>query len=89
MLSIFGIILHVETTTNRFPEYPAMRVFSFTPGIVKSEMLKPEFVPFAYDTGALAAGFTLYLANPRADYLRGGFSSANCTYHIWISLNYR
>ena len=57
-----------------------MRVFSLAPGIVKSEMLKPEFLPFAYDTGALSAGFTLYLANPRADYLRGGFIGANCKY---------
>lgn len=36
-----------------------------------------NFTPFAKDKQALTAGLTLYLQKPKADFLRGGFISAN------------
>jgi len=41
-------------------------------------MTKPAFEPFAKDTGELSGEVTLYLAQPRADYLRGGYVNVNC-----------
>lgn len=43
-------------------------------------MVVPAFTPIAKDTQALTGGLTLYLASPKADYLRGGFVNANCEF---------
>jgi len=43
-------------------------------------MMRPEFLRFAVDSGMMAAGMSLYLSLPRADYLKGGFCSVNCKY---------
>lgn len=37
----------------------------------------PPVMAFAHDKQALAAGFTLYLEQAKADYLRGGYVSVN------------
>ena len=62
-------------------EQPNIRVFSIHPGIVEAEsnrgMVVDNFTPFAKDKQALTAGLTLYLQRPQADFLRGGFLSAN------------
>lgn len=66
-------------------EQPKLRVFSVHPGIVaqtdsKRGMVVDAFTPFAHDKGIQTGGVTLYLATPKADYLRGSFISVNCTF---------
>jgi hypothetical protein len=40
-------------------------------------MVVPPLMPLALDSQSLAAGFTLYLQDPKADHLRGGYVSVN------------
>ena len=40
-------------------------------------MVVDAFTPFAKDTQALTGGVSLWLATPKADFLRGGFLSVN------------
>ncbi|CAD0031424.1 unnamed protein product [Aureobasidium pullulans] len=71
----------------KFSEYldaekPDLRVFTLHPGIVaatesKRGMVVDAFTPFAKDPGMLTGAVSLYLATPKAEYLRGGFSSVN------------
>jgi hypothetical protein len=60
---------------------PDIRMFSIHPGIVEAEngrgAVVDSMTPFAKDKQALTAGLTLYVAKPEADFLRGGFVSAN------------
>ncbi|MDI1485926.1 MAG: hypothetical protein OHK93_004115 [Ramalina farinacea] len=62
-------------------EYPSLRTFSVHPGIVAAEdgrgMVIDAFTPFAKDTQALTGGLTLWLDTAAADFLKGGFVSAN------------
>jgi len=58
-------------------EYPNLRVFFLAPGYVKSNMLRPQMTQYAIDDGMMAAGMTLYLSLPEADYLKGGLCSVN------------
>ncbi|KAF2678034.1 NAD(P)-binding protein [Lentithecium fluviatile CBS 122367] len=58
-------------------EHPKMRFFALSPGNVASPLTNPGFLPFAKDTGALAGGWTLFLATQRADYMKGGFLNVN------------
>lgn len=62
------------------PEYPVLRVFSLHPGIVDAAdrgMVVDAFTPFAKDTQGLTGGVSLWLDTPKADFLKGGFISAN------------
>ena len=40
-------------------------------------MIVDTFTPFAKDTQALTGGVSLWLATPRADFIKGTFLSAN------------
>jgi NAD(P)-dependent dehydrogenase (short-subunit alcohol dehydrogenase family) len=73
---------------NRLTEYidaehsqQGVRCFAFHPGgIVTTDMgqTAPSWLkPYLIDTVDLAAGTCLYLATPRADYLRGRYVSSN------------
>ncbi|PQE04766.1 oxidoreductase short chain dehydrogenase reductase family protein [Rutstroemia sp. NJR-2017a BBW] len=59
-------------------EYANLRVFSMHPGIVATDITEGgPLVPFAKDAPELAGMLVGYLAQPRADYLRGGYVCAN------------
>ncbi|TIA09542.1 NAD(P)-binding protein [Aureobasidium pullulans] len=63
-------------------EKPDLRIFTLHPGIVaatesKRGMVVDAFTPFAKDPGMLTGAVSLYLATPKAEYLRGGFMSVN------------
>jgi hypothetical protein len=59
-------------------EYPAVRTFSLIPGIVSSEMSDMgPFAVYAKDEAEQAGAMSLYLASPRADYLKGSLVSVN------------
>lgn len=47
------------------------------PGIVQTELTDPDFVVFALDEIEMGGQLSLYLAQKRADYLRGSFVSVN------------
>jgi len=72
-------------------EKPNLRVFTVHPGIVaatesKRGMVVDQLTPFAHDKGIQTGGLSLYLAQPKADYLKGSFLSVNCTYLILSQL---
>jgi hypothetical protein len=54
-----------------------MRVFTLSPGIIMTGMTYDTFKPYAKDHVELSGMMTLYLAQERADYLRGGFVGIN------------
>ncbi|KAF2203381.1 NAD(P)-binding protein [Delitschia confertaspora ATCC 74209] len=63
-------------------EKPNLRVFTVHPGIVAATdtnrgMVVESLTPFAIDKGIQAGGLSLYLAQPKADYLKGSFISVN------------
>ncbi|KAI4956944.1 hypothetical protein J4E86_005416 [Alternaria arbusti] len=63
-------------------EKPNLRVFTVHPGIVaatesKRGMVVDQLTPFAHDKGIQTGGLSLYLAQPKADYLKGSFLSVN------------
>ncbi|KAH6869512.1 hypothetical protein B0T10DRAFT_418474 [Thelonectria olida] len=62
-------------------EQPDIRVFSVHPGMVEAEdgrgIVVDAFTPFAKDKAALTGGLTTYLAQPRADFLKGTYIHAN------------
>ncbi|CAM1508105.1 Fc.00g049530.m01.CDS01 [Cosmosporella sp. VM-42] len=58
-------------------EYPNLRVFNVHPGMAKSSVLRQELEIYAKDTPELFGSFTVYLAGPQADFLRGRFVAAN------------
>jgi hypothetical protein len=71
---------HFNTACLQNPEYPNLRVFSLHPGIVDAAdrgMVVDAFTPFAKDTQALTGGVSLWLDTPKADCLKGGFTSVN------------
>lgn len=64
-------------------EKPDLRVFTVHPGIVavtetNRGAVVDALTPFAKDKGIQTGGLSLYLAQERADYLRGSFISVNC-----------
>lgn len=62
-------------------EQPDLRVFSVHPGIVEAENGRGAevevFLPFAKDKPALTGGLAVYLTTSKAEFLRGGYISAN------------
>ncbi|KAF2111785.1 short chain dehydrogenase-like protein [Lophiotrema nucula] len=58
-------------------EYPTLRIFSLLPGIAITEMTDPAFFDFAQDKPEQTGALALFLATPRADYLKGGLTSIN------------
>ncbi|KAF7890256.1 hypothetical protein EAF00_008571 [Botryotinia globosa] len=58
-------------------EYPSLRVFTTMPGIVLTDMVSEPFKPYAQDHADLTGMLALYLAQERADYLRGGMVGVN------------
>lgn len=69
-------------------EQPDLRVFTVHPGIVavtetNRGTVVDALTPFAKDKGIQTGGLLLYLAQPRADYLRGGFISVSCKF-VWF-----
>ena len=50
------------------------------PGLVAAEdrgVVIAQLTPFAHDKQALTGGVSLWLATPKADFLKGGFVSVN------------
>lgn len=58
-------------------EYPRLRTFSLSPGIIKTEMTVEMFEPYSKDHPELPGMWTVYLSQERADFLRGGFVAIN------------
>ncbi|KAF2012833.1 NAD(P)-binding protein [Aaosphaeria arxii CBS 175.79] len=63
-------------------EKPNLRVFTVHPGIVAETKsgrgsVVETFKPYAHDQGIQTGGLSLYLAQPKADFLRGSFISVN------------
>lgn len=58
-------------------EYPNLRTFTTMPGIVATEMPPAAFLPYALDHVDLTGMLSLYLAQPRADFLRGSMVGVN------------
>ena len=58
-------------------EYPKLRMFTVMPGIVATDMVPDAFSPFAQDHADLTGMLALYLAQPRADYLKGSLLGVN------------
>lgn len=58
-------------------EYPNLRTFSLSPGIIVTGMTDESFKPFAKDHVDLPGLFSVYLSQERADFLRGGFVGIN------------
>jgi NAD(P)-dependent dehydrogenase (short-subunit alcohol dehydrogenase family) len=58
-------------------EYPTLRVFSSMPGIALTGMVEEFWLPYAKDHVDLTGMLALYLAQSRADYLKGGMVSVN------------
>ncbi|RYP18851.1 hypothetical protein DL767_009753 [Monosporascus sp. MG133] len=76
--SKLAVIKFDETLT---VEQPALQVFSIHPGMVEAEngrgMVVEAFLPFSKDKAALAGSLTVYLATPRADFLKGEYIHVN------------
>ena len=76
-----------KTAINRFTEFvyeeykdKGIRVFAYHPGGVKTTLatgMPEKYHHFLGDTAELPAGFCLYLASSKADYLNGRYVSAN------------
>ena len=75
--SRFGSIKFTDTATNHPTEYPSLRIFTLLPGIVPTDLMEPEFAIFAQDEAEQTGALALYLASPRADYLRNSLTSIN------------
>ncbi|KAH7304843.1 hypothetical protein BKA65DRAFT_204865 [Rhexocercosporidium sp. MPI-PUGE-AT-0058] len=58
-------------------EYPRLRTFTLSPGITQTGMTNDIFRPFAKDDVEMSGMMALYLAQERADFLKGGFVSIN------------
>lgn len=70
-------------------EQPNLRVFTVHPGIVAATesgrgMVVDQLTPFAHDKGIQTGGLSLYLAQPKADYLKGSFISVNCEFKLCV-----
>ncbi|KAK7926938.1 NAD(P)-binding protein [Apiospora marii] len=67
----------VRLMENLHAEQPGIRVFNLMPGIVMSEMTVESLKPYAKDSPALSASWTLFLSTERAEWMRGGLVSVN------------
>ncbi|KAK8044170.1 hypothetical protein PG993_004194 [Apiospora rasikravindrae] len=67
----------VRVMENLHAERPGVRVFLLIPGIVQTEMTVAALKPYAKDSAGLSGGWTLFLATPRAEWMRGGIVSVN------------
>jgi NAD(P)-dependent dehydrogenase (short-subunit alcohol dehydrogenase family) len=58
-------------------EYPHLRAFTLSPGLIKTGLTHSSFEPFTKDHVELPGMMTLYLAQERANFLKGGFVGVN------------
>jgi NAD(P)-dependent dehydrogenase (short-subunit alcohol dehydrogenase family) len=58
-------------------EYPHLRTFTLSPGLIKTALTHSSFEPFTKDHVELPGMMTLYLAQERANFLKGGFVGVN------------
>lgn len=58
-------------------EYSNLRTFTLSPGIIMTQMTDDSFKPFAKDHVELPGLFSVYLSQPRAEFLRGGLVGIN------------
>jgi NAD(P)-dependent dehydrogenase (short-subunit alcohol dehydrogenase family) len=58
-------------------EYPHLRAFTLSPGIILTSMTNESFKPFAKDNVELPGMMALYLSQERADFLKGCFVGIN------------
>ncbi|KAK5211632.1 hypothetical protein LTR99_005713 [Exophiala xenobiotica] len=58
-------------------EYPTLRVFDLLPGVVVTPMMGETYRPLAKDHPDLVGMVSLWLAQPRADFLSGQLVSVN------------
>jgi NAD(P)-dependent dehydrogenase (short-subunit alcohol dehydrogenase family) len=58
-------------------EYPHLRAFTLSPGIILTGITPENFKPFAKDHAELPGMMALYLAQERADFLKGCFVGIN------------
>ena len=58
-------------------EYSKLRTFTLLPGIVATDIVTDDFKAYAKDEAELTGSLALYLAQPKADYLRGSLTSVN------------
>jgi NAD(P)-dependent dehydrogenase (short-subunit alcohol dehydrogenase family) len=63
--------------TSYMIEYPTLRVFTTMPGISPTEMATEFWLQFAHDHVDLTGMLALYLAQPRADFLKGSMVGVN------------
>jgi hypothetical protein len=58
-------------------EYPTLRIFDILPGVVVTPMMGEAYRPLAKDHPDLLGMVSLWLAQPRADFLSGQLVSVN------------
>ena len=58
-------------------DYPTLRAFTLLPGVVKTDMLYDDYDVYAQDEPELTGALALYLAQDRADFLKGSLTSVN------------
>jgi NAD(P)-dependent dehydrogenase (short-subunit alcohol dehydrogenase family) len=58
-------------------EYPRLRAFTLSPGIILTGMTHESFKPFSKDHIDLPGMMSLYLSQERADFLKGSFVTIN------------
>ena len=58
-------------------EYSHLRAFTLSPGLIKTALTHGTLEPFAKDHVELPGMMTLYLAQGRANFLKGGFVGVN------------
>ncbi|KAF7946519.1 hypothetical protein EAE96_009516 [Botrytis aclada] len=57
--------------------YPTLRIFSLLPGLVDTPSQQEQNLPYARDDLDMTGMLTLYLSQPKADYLRSSTMSVN------------
>ena len=58
-------------------EHPTLRTFSLLPGLVPTEGLRKTLAPYALDHEELSGMVSLWLVQPKADFLKGQLVSVN------------
>jgi NAD(P)-dependent dehydrogenase (short-subunit alcohol dehydrogenase family) len=64
-------------------ENPEVRVVSFHPGVLATEMNDKSGLPLSYDDMSLPSGFAVWLASRRADWVGGRFLWSIGTSRSW------
>jgi len=77
--SSYGIAKHacIRIAEYLTLEYPTMRAFALNPGMVKGTDTDADLTPFALDEQELVGGFTLWLASPKSEGVKGGWLNVN------------